>query len=72
MGRYGDISLTQTGSLLGHKSKHINLHYAEHLNAEHLTETVREYSQKNANMIEGEERSALAEASDFHWNARKG
>lgn len=53
----GSLSLAQTGSLLGQKSKQINLRYAEH-----LTEAFREYSQKAANMIEGEERSALVES----------
>ena len=42
----GDLSLAQTGALLGHKSTQTTLRYADH-----LTEVVREYSQKTANQF---------------------
>jgi integrase len=42
----GGLSLAQTGALLGHKSTQTTLRYADH-----LTEAVRGYSQKTANMI---------------------
>jgi integrase len=46
----GGLSLAQTGALLGHKSTQTTLRYADH-----LTEAVRGYSQKTANMIAGEQ-----------------
>jgi integrase len=45
----GGLSLAQTGALLGHKSPQTTLRYADH-----LTEAVREYSQKTANLIAAE------------------
>jgi len=45
----GGLSLAQTGALLGHKSTQTTLRYADH-----LTEAVRGYSQKTANIISGE------------------
>jgi integrase len=45
----GGLSLAQTGALLGHKSSQTTLRYADH-----LTEAIREYSQKTANVIAGE------------------
>ena len=45
----GGLSLAQTGALLGHKSSQTTLRYADH-----LTEAVREYSQKTANLIAAE------------------
>jgi integrase len=42
----GGLSLAQTGALLGHKSTQTTLRYADH-----LTESVREYSQKTADII---------------------
>ena len=45
----GGLSLAQTGALLGHKSTQTTLRYADH-----LTEAVREYSQKTANMMASE------------------
>lgn len=42
----GGLSLAQTGALLGHKSSQTTLRYADH-----LTEAIREYSQKTANLI---------------------
>jgi integrase len=45
----GGLSLAQTGALLGHKSTQTTLRYADH-----LTEAVRGYSQKTANLIAGE------------------
>jgi integrase len=42
----GGLSLAQTGALLGHKSTQTTLRYADH-----LTEAVRGYSQKTADMI---------------------
>ena len=45
----GGLSLAQTGALLGHKSTQTTLRYADH-----LTEAVRGYSQRAANMIAGE------------------
>jgi integrase len=45
----GGLSLAQTGALLGHKSAQTTLRYADH-----LTDAVREYSQKTANMIAGQ------------------
>jgi integrase len=44
----GGPSLAQTGALLGHKSTQTTLRYADH-----LTEAVRGYSQKTADMIAG-------------------
>ncbi len=44
----GGLSLAQTGALLGHKSTQTTLRYADH-----LTESVREYSQKTADIIVG-------------------
>jgi integrase len=46
----GGLSLAQTGALLGHKSSQTTLRYADH-----LTEAVREYSQKTANLIVAEQ-----------------
>jgi integrase len=45
----GGLSLAQTGALLGHKSSQTTLRYADH-----LTEAVREYSQRTANLIAAE------------------
>lgn len=45
----GGLSLAQTGALLGHKSSQTTLRYADH-----LTEAIREYSQKTANLIAAE------------------
>jgi integrase len=45
----GGLSLAQTGALLGHKSSQTTLRYADH-----LTEAVRGYSQKTANLIAAE------------------
>jgi integrase len=45
----GGLSLAQTGALLGHKSSQTTLRYADH-----LTDAVREYSQKTANLIAAE------------------
>jgi len=45
----GGLSLAQTGALLGHKSAQTTLRYADH-----LTEAVREYSQKTVNLIAAE------------------
>jgi integrase len=45
----GGLSLAQTGALLGHKSSQTTLRYADH-----LTEVVREYSQRTANLIAAE------------------
>ena len=45
----GGLSLAQTGALLGHKSAQTTLRYADH-----LTEAIREYSQKTANLIAAE------------------
>jgi integrase len=45
----GGLSLAQTGALLGHKSTQTTLRYADH-----LTDAVRGYSQKTANIIAGE------------------
>jgi integrase len=42
----GGLSLAQTGALLGHKSSQTTLRYADH-----LTEAIREYSQKTASLI---------------------
>jgi integrase len=42
----GGLSLPQTGALLGHKSAQTTLRYADH-----LTEAVREYSQRTAKLI---------------------
>jgi site-specific recombinase XerD len=42
----GGLSLAQTGALLGHKSTQTTLRYADY-----LTEAVRGYSQKTADMI---------------------
>jgi integrase len=45
----GGLSLAQTGALLGHKSSRTTLRYADH-----LTEAVREYSQRIANLVTAE------------------
>ena len=45
----GGLSLAQTGALLGHKSNQTTLRYADH-----LTEAVREYSQRTANLFAAE------------------
>jgi integrase len=45
----GGLSLAQTGALLGHKSTQTTLRYADH-----LTDAVRGYSQRTANIIAGE------------------
>jgi len=45
----GGLSLAQTGALLGHKSSQTTLRYADH-----LTEAIRGYSQKTANLIAAE------------------
>lgn len=45
----GGLSLAQTGALLGHKSSQTTLRYADH-----LTEAIREYSQRTANLIPAE------------------
>jgi integrase len=55
----GGLSLAQTGALLGHKSSQTTLRYADH-----LTEAVRGYSQKTANIMESGQ-----DLGDFHGYA---
>jgi hypothetical protein len=57
----GVLSLAQTSALLGHKSTQTTLRYADH-----LTEAVRGYSQKTADIIVWSDWHCLGSSDKFN------